>query len=168
MIETERLLIRPYTATDVEAAAGFLCDAETMAFWPAPFTAEEASGWVARNIERMRTTGFGRCALVLKETGVIVGDAGVVQTTVADRPCDDLGYILHRLHWGRRLAIEAARALRDHYFAVVGVDAMQANMPWNHDASRRVAEKVGMTKVLEFQNPRNRGILTFLYEVRQH
>ena len=45
------------------------------------------------------------------------------------------------------------------------VDELCANMAWDHLGSQRVAERIGMRRVLEFHNPRNRGILTYLYSI---
>jgi len=165
VIETDRLAIRPYTAADIPAAQELLGDAETMAFWPRPFTPEEAADWVRANVARIETTIYGRCALILKDTGETIGDVGVSRGTFAGAERDDLGYIVHRRHWGHGYATEAALALRDHYFGVFGLTELFANMAADHHDSRRVAEKIGMRRVLEFHNPRNRGLLTYLYAI---
>jgi RimJ/RimL family protein N-acetyltransferase len=166
-IATERLLIRPYREADIGAAQALLGDPETMAFWPRPFNPEEAADWVRRNIERIGGSIYGRCALVRRADDLIVGDVGVVRAQVAGEERNDLGYILARQHWGQGYAIEAALALRDHYFGVFGVETLIANMAWDHRASQRVAERIGMRRVLEFHNPRNRGILTYLYAIER-
>lgn len=166
-LATERLIIRPYTEADIPAAQAFLTHAETMVFWPRPLTSDAAADWVRKNIERMRETPYGRCALVLKDEDALIGDVGVIRANVAGVECNDLGYIMHRRYWGRGLATEAALALRDYYFDVVRVDSLCANMAWDHHASRRVAEKLGMRRVLEFHNQRNRNILTYLYRVER-
>ena len=164
-ITTGRLIIRPYADDDIAAAQSFLMDAETMAFWPRPFTAAEAAEWVQRNAARIRDTIYGRCALVLRSSGEVIGDAGVMRISVAGEERNDLGYIVSSRHWRQGLATEAALALRDHYFDVFGVDELCANMAWDHVGSQRVAERIGMRRVLEFHNPRNRGFLTYLYSI---
>jgi RimJ/RimL family protein N-acetyltransferase len=166
-IATERLVLRPYTEADIPATEELLGDAETMAFWPRPFTPEEAAAWVRTNVARINTTIYGRCALILKDTGETICDVGVMRGTFAGAERDDLGYIVHRRHWGRGYASEAALALRDHYFDVFGPPELFANMAADHHGSRRVAEKIGMRRVLEFHNPRNRGLLTYLYAIRR-
>ena len=168
MIETDRLTIRPYSVEDLPALEAILTDATTMRFWPRPFMPEEVAGWLSRAIESMRVTIYGRCALALKSSGAIVGDAGVVRSSAAGAERDDLGYIVHHHYWGQGLATEAALALRDHYFSAHSIAALFANMAWDNIPSQRVAEKIGMHKLLEFINPRNRDILTYLYTIERN
>ena len=48
-------------------------------------------------------------------------------------------------------------------FADCELERLFANMPADHAASIRVAEKIGMRRSDSFHNPRNRNILTCLY-----
>ncbi|MFP3387343.1 hypothetical protein [Brevibacillus sp. SIMBA_040] len=41
------------------------------------------------------------------------------------------------------------------------------SMPFDHHASRSAIEKIGMTKEKEYDNARNRNILTFLYAIEK-
>jgi [ribosomal protein S5]-alanine N-acetyltransferase len=167
MLETARLIIRPYSVEDLTALTAILTDATTMRFWPRPFTPEEVAGWLGHAIESTRLSIYGRRALVLKSSGAIAGDAGVIRGMAAGAERDDLGYIVHYHYWGQGLATEAALALRDHYFSAHGIAALYANMAWDNIPSQRVAEKIGMRRVLEFSNPRNRDILTYLYTIER-
>ncbi len=134
-IETERLIIRPLAESDHAALAAILGDPTTMGFWPQPLGPAEAAGWIARNMERERAGIYGRRALVLRESGALIGDAGVVEAELAGELRADLGYILHHPHWGRGLATEAARALAGHYFGAQRLPALYANMAHDHLAS---------------------------------
>jgi len=167
MIETPRLTLRPMTLDDLDAMQAFLSDPETLTFWERPYTDEETRGAIERNIKSYAEYGFGRWAVILKETGDLIGICGIVRLEVDDREINDLGYIFDKAYWGKRYATEAAQAVADYALETLKLDSVTANMPWDHDASRRVAEHVGMTKVGEFRNPRNRGIRTFLYELRR-
>lgn len=165
-IETARLIIRPLEEADLEPLAAILGDPTTMAFWPQPFSRAATAAWIARSIERGRAGIYGRRALILKASGALIGDAGVVEADLAGALRPDLGYILHHPYWGCGLAGEAARALVGHYFAVHRLPALYANMAHDHLASQRVAERLGMRRILAFDNPRNRNIRTYLYELR--
>lgn len=165
LIETERLLLRPYTLEDVRALTALLTDPTTMRFWPRPLTHEEARGWLERAMQASSNTIYGRRALVLKSSGEQIGDVGVVRATLLGEERNDLGYIVDWRWWGQGIAPEAAQALRDHYLHAHGLEALVANMAWDNLSSQRVAEKIGMRKVAEFNNPRNRDLLTFLYEI---
>jgi ribosomal-protein-alanine N-acetyltransferase len=162
-IETERLIIRNYSTDDLEALAALLGHPETMAFWPRPFSREEAASWLARNIEQRETSIYGRRAVILKASGALIGDAGVMQAELDGELRDDLGYIIHHDHWGRGFGSEAARALASLYLHAHRRPALFANMAHNHLASQRVAERIGMRRAGAFANARNGGILTYLY-----
>lgn len=162
-IETERLIIRSYLPDDLPALARLLGDPPTMAFWPRAYTPDEAAAWLERNIERRETSIYGRRAVILKPTGELIGDAGVVRAELAGEERDDLGYIIRADQWRRGYALEAARALADLYLHAHACARLYANMAHDHIASQRVAERLGMRRVAAFANPRNRGILTYLY-----
>jgi ribosomal-protein-alanine N-acetyltransferase len=56
----------------------------------------------------------------------------------------EIGYLFLRRFWGRGLATEAARAVRDHGFAL-GYRRLVSIIDPQNLASRRVAEKAGLT-----------------------
>jgi RimJ/RimL family protein N-acetyltransferase len=161
--DTPRFFIRPFRDTDLDTLHGILSDPVTMRFWPAPFTREQSEQWLHRNIARVAENGLGRMALILRETQALIGDCGIVRLEIDGRLENDLGYIVHHAHWGKGYTTEAAGALRDYGFETLGLTRLCANMPADHSASRRVAEKIGMQWEREFVNNRNRGIRTCLY-----
>lgn len=164
-IETSRLLIRRFREDDLDAFAAIMGDPVTLRLWPRTFSRQEVAAWIARAIAESERPGHGRRALVLKETGELVGDAGILRLEAMGRVRNDLGWILGERFQGRGLATEAAAALRDHAFAS-GLADVWANMATDHGASRRVAERLGMTLVATFRNARNRNFETCLYGQR--
>ena len=60
----------------------------------------------------------------------------------------EVAYLLDPAVWGRGLATEAARAIADHAFATLPVDRLVALVEPANTASRRVAEKIGMTVLI--------------------
>lgn len=145
VVETERLTLRRYRLGDLDDLAPILGDAETMRFYPAPKTREEARQWIERNLRRYEQDGFGLWAMVLKETGEFAGNCGLVAQVVDEREEVEIAWHVKRSLWGQGLATEAAMACRDHGFAVLGLERIislirPANVP-----SRRVAEKIGMS-----------------------
>ncbi|BDI32551.1 N-acetyltransferase [Capsulimonas corticalis] len=162
-METDRLLLRPFRAEDFDELHHILSDAKTMQFWPAPFSREATQGWMERNIVRCADDGHGRMAMVQKQTGVIVGDCGIVPLEINGALENDLGYIVHHAFWNRGYASEAAAAQLDFGLRSLLLKRICANMPTTHGASRRIAEKIGMQYAGEFLNTRNRMIPTCLY-----
>jgi len=167
IMETERLIIREYTDADFVALHLLLSDMQTMYCWPAPFTLEQTADWLEINIERYEFLGYGRWAVVLKETGEIIGDCGIVETELDGEIEHDLGYIIHALFWEQGYGTEAALACKQYAFDTLLLNRLCANMPESHVASERVAQKVGMQLEKTFLNPRNRNIPTLLYAATQ-
>lgn len=165
MITTPRLTIRQMTLDDLDDMQVFLSDPQTLDFWERPYTDDETRAAIERNIKSYADNGFGRWAVILKETGALIGICGIARSEIDGRDLNDLGYIFDKAHWGKGYATEAAQAVVDYAFEVLRLESITANMPHDHHASRRVAEHLGMVKIGEFSNPKNRGIRTFLYEI---
>lgn len=170
IIETPRLELREYQADAVMALHVILSDLITMQFWPAPFTPEATSKWIERQVGSYAERGYGRWAVIDKESGEQIGDAGFMDANINGRDEVDLGYIIHYPYWRQGFAVEAAAACLAYARARLPIGRVVANMPHDHLASRRVAERLGMSYAGEFLNARNRNIRTLLYtiELRSH
>lgn len=162
-IVTDRLILRPLDDADLPEMTAILGDAVTMAFWPRPLTAEEAAAWVARSARSWEERGYGRWAVRRRDDPRLIGDCGLIDHDVAGERVIDLGYVLSHGHWRRGYATEAVRAVADWAFASRRLATLHANVPVDHVASRRVAEKLGMGFCRTFRNPRNRDRETILY-----
>jgi ribosomal-protein-alanine N-acetyltransferase len=165
MIETQRLFIRKFTPEDLQEFSGILADPQTMSFWPNPYSQDGAKTWIDRNLQSYVDYGFGRYIIILQNKQKIIGDCGILKMKLAGEEIYDFGYIIHHPYWRKGYAEEAAIAIRDFAFAHLNLPELHANMPWNHYGSIRVAEKIGMKKIREFINERNRNIQTMLYAI---
>jgi [ribosomal protein S5]-alanine N-acetyltransferase len=163
MIETERLFIRKFIAEDLQKFSDILTDPKTMGFWPQPYSRDGAKTWIDRSLQSYAEHGFGRYVILLQDEQKIIGDCGILKMNLAGEEIYDFGYILHHPYWRKGYAEEAAIAVRDFAFQHLGLPVLHANMPWNHYGSIRVAEKIGMIKIKEFINERNRNVRTMLY-----
>jgi [ribosomal protein S5]-alanine N-acetyltransferase len=161
-LETPDLVIRPFRDDDLDAFAEILTDAVTMRHWPATPDQQAAEQWVVHQQSLYASPGLGRHVLIDKDSGAMVGDAGVLTLELVGRKRNDLGYILDARFHGRGLGTQAAQAMRDHAFAS-GVTDLWANMAVDHHASQRVAQKIGMHLVTTFRNPRNLNKETLLF-----
>jgi RimJ/RimL family protein N-acetyltransferase len=141
---TARLRFRPMTEDDLDAMADLLGDPEVMRYYPAPKTRDEAAGWIAWNRRNQATYGHG---LWIVETtdGEFVGDCGLTWQRVAGRPALEVGYHVRRALQGRGYATEAAAACRDLAVRESLSPELVAIVHPDNAASRRVAEKLGMT-----------------------
>ena len=108
-IHTERLVIRPFEATDAQALQAILGDAETMAFLEPPYD-------LARTEKFLRDFCIGRqgaMAAALRETGQVIG---YLLFNALEEGVYELGWIFHRAFWRQGYAYEATRALTRRAF----------------------------------------------------
>ena len=164
--ETPRLLLAKYTSEDVALLHPITSDAQTMSFWPVPFTLEKTEAWIARSIQSYKENGFGRYGVMLKSTGEFIGCAGFFRTIVNDNLENDLGYIIARAHWKNGYATEAASACLDLAREKSWFDRVVIQMAQDHVASRLVAEHLGAVLETTFVNAKNRDIMTNLFVVK--
>jgi [ribosomal protein S5]-alanine N-acetyltransferase len=163
VISTRRTILSPYTGTEARLLFPILSDPTTMSFWPEPLDLGAVEAWVERNARSFHDSGLGRMMVRDRETGRLLGDCGIVQAEIDGRTENDLGYIIHHPYWGTGLASECALVSLEYGVTSLGLRRVVANMPHDHAASIRVAEKLGMTLERTFANRRNRDIPTRLY-----
>jgi [ribosomal protein S5]-alanine N-acetyltransferase len=144
ILETARIILREFNPEDIDALFLVLSDAETMRFYPSPYDRTGAEAWITRNLNRYAKDGHGLWALILKETGELIGDCGPTIQEVDGTNEVEIGYHLRRDYWGKGLATEAACACRDFAFARLSVDHVISLIRPQNMPSRRVAERVGM------------------------
>ena len=155
MIETERLLLRPYTLSDFDSLYEILSDPETMQHYPAPFDADRTRNWIAWNLDNYEKYGFGLWAVVLKETGEFIGDCGITLQNIDGEILPEIGYHIHKKYWRRGFAKEAARAIRDWGFRNTQYDIFYSYMKYTNIGSWSTALANGMKKVKEYPDPKN-------------
>jgi len=145
IVETTRLQMRRMTYDDVAALLTVFGDAEVMRFYTAPFDCQRMQEWVDWNQRSYTKCGYGLWALILRDTGELIGDCGLVNQLVEDVQEVEIGYHIRRDLWRQGLATEAALACRDYGFNNLGCKRLVSLIHPQNAASRRVAEKVGMT-----------------------
>jgi ribosomal-protein-alanine N-acetyltransferase len=108
--------------------------------------------------------GFGPWATIHKETGEFIGRCGLLPWTILPTPTGEralggtgehpvgaegseveVAYLLAKRYWGQGLGTEAAQAVVDYGFDRLGLERLICLFDLENVASRRVAEKVGMT-----------------------
>ena len=155
MLETERLMLREYTADDADALFAILSDPETMRHYPRPFDRQMTENWISKNLERYKTLGFGLWAVVLKETGELIGDCGLTLQCIDSELLPEIGYHIRKTHWRHGYAKEAASAVRDWAFRHTQYDVLCSYMKYTNAASCATARSVGMKRIREYADPVN-------------
>ena len=145
ILETPRLSLREFNPEDLDALSLILSDRETMRFYIKPLHRSGVEEWISRNRQRYATDGHGLWAMILKASGELIGDCGLVLQDVDGENEIEIGYHVRRDYWGQGLATEAARACRDFGFASFPFERLISIIRPANIASRRVAEKNGLT-----------------------
>jgi len=145
--QTDRLLLRELTMDDHASLYAVLADSDIMQHYPYTFDHSRVSGWITKNIERYRVFGFGLWAIVLKETGEMIGDCGITMQNINGFIRPEIGYHLRRDHQHRGYAAEAAAACRDWLFENTPFGAVYSYMKKANAPSSAVARAIGMHRV---------------------
>jgi ribosomal-protein-alanine N-acetyltransferase len=145
ILETARLTLREFVPEDTDSLARVISDPETMRYYRAPYIGIQVTEWIERNRERYKNDGVGLWAMVLKSTGDMIGDCGIIRQHVDGEFLYEVGYHLRRDFWGQGLATEAAIACRDWAFANLKVERVISLIRPDNLPSRKVAERNGMT-----------------------
>jgi RimJ/RimL family protein N-acetyltransferase len=143
MIETERLILRPWQESDAEELYAYASDPSVgpPAGWP-PHTSVENSREII-----LRVLSKGETYAVCLKNGKAVGSIGLhlngsTDMTERDDECE-LGYWIGKPFWGQGLIPEAARALLRYAFGTLGMRAVWCGYYEGNEKSRRVQEKCG-------------------------
>jgi len=145
ILATRRLLLRPYTLADgpeVQRLCGDYAVAATTLL-PHPYPDGLAEAWIAslsEGIERGEAAAF---AVTLAGEGTLIG--GVRLRIDPGHARGELGFWVAKHYWGRGYATEAARAVIEYGFSVLGLHRVHGMHFSRNPASGRVMEKCGMS-----------------------
>ncbi len=112
MIETSRLFLRPFLEEDEFDFIPALMDRDFMAFSPSgALNLQQAKVRFRELVDGYRTNGFGKIAIIVKETQQVIGYCGIEPCEIDGIPELELGYRLLKSFRGMGYATEAAKAL---------------------------------------------------------
>jgi RimJ/RimL family protein N-acetyltransferase len=142
-LETERLLLRPFRQTDLEAYAAMCADPEVMRYLGdrAVLNREDAWRQLAMLVGHWSLRGFGNWAVEERASGQLLGRAGLHYPEGWPEP--EVNWALGRPDWGRGFAFEAVKVVLAHAFNTLNWErAMSLIDPQNH-RSIRLAQRLG-------------------------
>lgn len=146
ILVTDRLLLRPFASADapeVQHLAGEYEVASSSLAIPYPYPDGVAEAWIATHKPGFEKGMHAVYAVTFPGNGALVGAAGLVEVNRRHGRAE-LGYWMGRPYWRKGYATEAARALIEYGFSVLGLHRVYAmHFSWN-TASGRVMEKCGM------------------------
>ncbi len=147
ILETDRLRLRELTQADLPDLCEILQDPVAMVAYAHAFSDGEAQAWLNNQRRRYREDGFGLWAVIRKDTGDFVGQAGLTWQDTDRTRVVEVGYLLKRAWWHRGYATEAAVGCRRLAFRTLDCAAVYSIIRDTNEASKRVARRAGMRPV---------------------
>lgn len=163
ILETERLVLRPWQESDAESLYEYAKNPEVgpIAGWPPHKNVEDSLG-IIKNV----LNGPECYAICLKEDNQAIGAIelrlnGVTDMTDRDDECE-LGYWIGQPFWGNGYMPEAAKELLRHGFEDLNMQIIWCGYYDGNVKSKRVQEKVGFL----FHHTCNEVPVSLMNEVR--
>jgi [ribosomal protein S5]-alanine N-acetyltransferase len=144
ILETPRLILRPFREEDIGRFAELMADPDFTRFSLGPYTYEQTQGVLQKFLSWNQADLPSQFAVIFRANNDLIGYCGFLHHKVDGKDEIEIGYRLHPDYWNRGLASEAAQAVRDHAFRDLNLGRVISLIHPDNVPSRRVAEKNGM------------------------
>ena len=144
--------MRELEGGDLPFVFSMLSDPDVMQYYPKRLDLDESLAWIERQRARYANDGHGLWLLEELDSGTPVGQVGLVMQELMDFPrprYPEVGWLLHRAHWKRGYASEAAARVRAFAHETLGHDEVISLIRPENEPSQAVARRVGMQVVGE-------------------
>jgi RimJ/RimL family protein N-acetyltransferase len=145
ILETERLTLRQFTNDDSKFIIEQLNEPSFIQNIGDRnvHSTEDAHRYLQNGpITSYQKNGFGLYAVVLKETGEIIGMCGLIKRDQLEHV--DIGYAFLPRFWSKGYALEAASAVKADGRDRIGLKRLVAIVDPTNEGSIRVLEKIGL------------------------
>ena len=143
-LKTERLLLRPFELSDIDAVLEYASDPQWATYYPGPYNRKRAEYTVAFAISTPPDKG---AEFAIVYDGRVKGLVSLIVVDPEDREREaELGYDLARDLWGRGLATEAASAVCDWGFREYALAKIFAGTDARNRRSLGVMKGLGMKR----------------------
>ncbi|MDR1606541.1 MAG: GNAT family N-acetyltransferase [Streptococcaceae bacterium] len=140
IIETERLLLRPFLMTDAPDMFAYASRPENLVYvFPAHQTLAETRTAIATLFMK---APLGKWAIEHKADGRMIGTIGFGKRDDKKRAVE-IGYVLNQMYWGQGLMTEAVRTLAEMSLTTFGLYQVDIVVDVDNIGSQQVAEKSG-------------------------
>ena len=144
VLETPRLILRPFREEDVDLLAELMANTDFMRFSLGVFSRDQTSVFLEKLMDWERRRLPSQFAVIHRGSNRLIGYCGFFHQQVDGRDEIEIGYRLHPDYWNRGIATEAARKVRDHALGDLKLPRVISLIHPDNVASCRVAEKIGM------------------------
>ena len=163
MLQTPRLLLRSFGDDDLDRMSELFADQDFMRFSLGVYSREQTAGFLNKVRARDRDGLPSQFGVIFREHNRLIGYCGFFSQIVDEIEDLEIGYRIDPAYWGRGIATEAVRAVRDHAFEDLHLARVMSLIHPDNAASRRVGEKNGMTPEKETVF---RGFPTIVFSLR--
>ena len=151
-METDRCVIRELTLDDLDALFELYGDGEIDKYTDPLYPYEEEKEFQRAYIENMyRYFGYGLWLVFSKETGALVGRAGLEHREYHEEIELELGYIIGTKYQGQGLATEICEAILAYAKENTGFERINTLIEDGNIASQKLSEKLGFSHVEDFE-----------------
>ena len=150
VIETERLYLRQWQASDFAVFAKINADPEVMKYFPKLLTPKVSDIIASKCQQLIANQGWGLWAVSLKDSTKtyddFIGFVGLNDThaDMSFAPAVEIAWRLHKDYWGQGYATEAARAALNFAFTELSLDEVVSFTAVINKRSQLVMERLGM------------------------
>src|ERR1700733_3808668 len=146
ILETQRLILRSFRMTDLDAMGSIDADPKVCEFLPAISTRENTTAGIQRIMSHEQQKGYSLYAVELKATHEMIGWIGLMTPSCEAHftPTIEIGWRLASQHWNQGYATEGAKAVLDYAFTTLELEEVVSFTVENNLASRRIMEKIGL------------------------
>ncbi|HYR29020.1 MAG TPA: GNAT family N-acetyltransferase [Thermoanaerobaculia bacterium] len=143
---TARLAFRLWTRGDVELAESLWCDPEVMRFIGGPYSSEEVTARIERELANDASHGVQYWQLFTRDGGEFAGVCGL-KPHGAERDQFEIGFQLRPPFWRAGYATEAALAVMAHAFDTLHATVLYAGRHPQNERSHALLTKLGFTQI---------------------
>ena len=149
-VETERLYLRRIDASDYEDVFEYSSKDEVTEYlsWEKHADKKFTKKYLKIIDKAYKEGRYFDWALELKSSGKMIGTCGFSGIDYVNNTCE-IGYVINPDYWGRSYASEAASAVIEYAFDILGAYAVYAKCFRENNASREVMKKCGMNFIYE-------------------
>ena len=152
LIETAHLEMREFAECDAQAVFTLCSNEEVTRYTGDSGTVQssEDAAWVIKNVwlKEYRENGYGRYAVVEKQSGQVIGFCGFKFNKELDAP--DIGYQLMPEYWGKGFGTELVAASLVYGRDVLKLTRAFAEVAVENTASHKILQKHGFSFVKRF------------------
>lgn len=158
VIKTERLILRPWCAEDLEPFAKLNADPRVMEYFPSTLSHEESDAFAQIISAKLQEQEWGLWAVSVPEISDFIGFIGLSIPSFSAHftPAVEVGWHLAYEYWGCGYATEGALGALRYGFKTLNLDEIVSYTAVQNLRSMAVMKKIGMhhNPVDDFDHPK--------------